>query len=60
MQAGPFDEGEHPTYALWVHDVLLVHKGLGLMQTEPLGVVGPEGAAEEVDTEAVKRLSETR
>ena len=26
------------SFALWVHDVLLVHKGLGLMNASPLGV----------------------
>jgi hypothetical protein len=26
------------SFALWIHDVLMVHKGLGLMNTSPLGV----------------------
>ncbi len=46
------------SYALWVHDVLLVHKGLGLMQMMPLGVAGAEGPIESADPEEVKRLGE--
>jgi hypothetical protein len=46
------------SFALWVHDVLLVHKGLGLMNTSPLGVAGLEGSGEGVDPEEVKRLGE--
>ena len=46
------------SFALWVHDVLMVHKGLGLMNTSPLGVAGSEGSAEDVDPEEVKRLGE--
>jgi hypothetical protein len=46
------------SYALWVHDVLLVHKGLGMMQTIPLGVVGAEGSVESADPEKVKRMGE--
>ena len=45
-------------YAHWVHDVLLVHKGLGLMPTTPLGVKGIEGTPTGADTEQVKRLGE--
>jgi hypothetical protein len=46
------------SFALWVHDVLMVHKGLGLMNTSPLGVAGSEGSAKDVDPEEVKRLGE--
>jgi hypothetical protein len=46
------------SFALWVHDVLLVHKGLGLMSTSPLGVAAVEASAEGVDPEEVKRLGE--
>ena len=46
------------SFALWVHDVLLVHKGLGLAQTIPLGVAGSEGSAQGEDLEEVKRLGE--
>lgn len=46
------------SFALWVHDVLLVHKGLGLMQTMPLGVAGLEGSVESADPEGAKRLGE--
>ena len=46
------------SFALWVHDVLLVHKGLGLMSTFPLGVEAPEGSAESADPEEVKRLGD--
>ena len=46
------------SFALWVHDVLLVHKGLGLMSTFPLGVEAPEGSAESADPEELKRLGE--
>jgi len=45
-------------YALWVHDVLLVHKGLGLLQTVPLGVAGVEGPAEIAPPQEVKGLGE--
>ncbi len=45
-------------YALWVHDVLLVHKGLGLMPTTPVGVVGLEGSLSDANPEQVKRLGE--
>lgn len=45
------------SFAMWVHDVLMVHKGLGLMNTSPLGVAGAEGSAD-VDPEEVKRLGE--
>ena len=46
------------SFALWVHDVLMVHKGLGLMNTCSLGVAGSEGSAKDVDPEEVKRLGE--
>jgi hypothetical protein len=46
-------------YAHWVHDVLLVHKGLGLMPTTPVGVMGLEGSPSDADPEQVKRLGES-
>ena len=46
------------SFAVWVHDVLLVHKGLGLISTFPLGVEAPKGAVESADPEEVKRLGE--
>ena len=45
-----------PAYALWVHDVLLVNKGLALVRTLPIGVEAPQRAAESADPEEVKRL----
>jgi hypothetical protein len=30
-------------FAVWIHDVLLVHKGLGLMRVIPLAVAAGEG-----------------
>jgi hypothetical protein len=36
------------SYAEWVHDVLLVRKGLGLMQTRPLPVAAGEGEPDDV------------
>lgn len=35
-------------YAVWVHDVLLVHKGLGLIRTVPLPVAAGEGEPDDV------------
>jgi hypothetical protein len=46
------------SFALWVHDVLMVHKGLGLMSTSPLGVAAVEGPAQRADPREVKRLGE--
>jgi hypothetical protein len=36
------------SYAEWVHDVLLVRKGLGLMSTRPLAVAAGEGEPDDV------------
>ncbi len=46
------------SFALWVHDVLMVHKGLGLVNVSPLGVAAVEGPAQTADSEEVKRLGE--
>lgn len=45
-------------YARWVHDVLLVHKGLALIHTIPLGVVDVIGHPEKAGDENVKRMGE--
>jgi hypothetical protein len=45
-----FDEKWKPMtfYALWVHDVLVVQKGLGLMRAYPLPVAAAEGEPDDV------------
>lgn len=45
-------------YAIWVHDVLIVHKGLGLVPTSPVGVKGLVGAPTDANPELVKRLGD--
>ena len=45
-------------YALWVHDVLLVRKGLGLVPTTPIGVAAMEGRGQKADPEEVKGLGD--
>lgn len=45
-------------YAGWVHDVLLVHKGLALIQTIPLGAAEAIGQPETASGEQVKRMGE--
>lgn len=35
-------------FAVWVHDVLLVHKGLGLIRVIPLAVAAGEGQPDDV------------
>jgi hypothetical protein len=46
-------------YALWVHDVLLVHDGLGLRTNTPVGVVSLEGPVDASGADGVKRLGES-
>jgi hypothetical protein len=45
-------------YARWVHDVLLVNKGLALVRTLPLPIAAAEGPVEEADPHEVKRLGD--
>ena len=45
-------------YAQWVHDVLIVRKGLGLMQTIPYGINSVEGPVQDADPEEVKGLGD--
>jgi hypothetical protein len=45
LESGSFhglSEKGSPTFCVWVHDVLLVHKGLGLITTMPVPVEGAE------------------
>jgi hypothetical protein len=37
-----FSEKQASVYCVWVHDVLLVHKGLGLVSTVPVPVAAAE------------------
>ena len=45
-------------YAQWVHDVLIVRSGIGLMQTIPYGVNTMEGPVQDADPEEVKGLGD--
>ena len=45
-------------YAQWVHDVLIVRTGLGLMLTIPYGISAVEGPAQDADPGEVKGLGE--
>ena len=47
-----------PIAALWVHDVLLVHKGLPLVRTLPVPVAEAVGTAQAADPGEIKRLGE--
>ncbi|MFC2037569.1 hypothetical protein ACFLYD_06350 [Chloroflexota bacterium] len=47
-----------PISALWVHDVLLVHKGLALVRTIPLPVAEAVGTVQEANPSEIKRLGE--
>ena len=47
-----------PIAALWVHDVLLVHKGLPLVRNLPLPVAEAVGTAQAADPGEIKRLGE--
>ncbi len=61
-EAGPDAEKEpkwsRTGYAQWVHDVLIVRQGLGLMQTIPYGISGVEGPAQDGNPEVIKGLGE--
>jgi hypothetical protein len=46
------------SYALWVHDVLLVHKGLGLVPTTAIGMAAMESSGQSADPEEVKGLGD--
>jgi hypothetical protein len=43
-------------YARWVHDVLLVHKGLALVRTLPLPIAAAERPVEKADPQEIKRV----
>jgi hypothetical protein len=63
LNSGSFDGlGESwppmPAYARWVHDVLLVNKGLALVRTQPLPIAAAEGRIEEADPEEIKRMGD--
>jgi hypothetical protein len=45
-------------YAYWVHQVLLVHKGLGLRASDPLPVAALEGPLDVATIEDAKRLGD--
>lgn len=47
-----------PIAALWVHDVLLVHKGLALVRTLPVPVAETVGTAQAANSSEIKRLGE--
>lgn len=47
-----------PVAALWIHDVLLVHKGLALVRTIPLPVAEAVGTVQEASPSEIKRLGE--
>ncbi len=45
-------------YAQWVHDVLIVRSGIGMMQSTPYGISGVASGAQDADPEEVKGLGE--
>ena len=45
-------------YAQWVHDVLIVRSGMGLMQSTPYGISGVASGEQDADPEEVKGLGE--
>jgi hypothetical protein len=45
-------------YAQWVHDVLIVRTGMGLMQSTPYGIHGVETAEQDADPHEVKGLGD--
>ena len=45
-------------YAQWVHDVLIVRSGIGLMQSTPYGISGVASREQDADPEEVKGLGE--
>ena len=46
------------SYAQWIHDVLIVRKGLGLMLTVPYGIKGVDVSPQDADPEKVKGLGD--
>lgn len=46
------------SYACWVHDVLLFHKGIALIRTIPLGVTEMSAPPESAADEEVKRMGD--
>jgi len=46
------------SYAQWVHDVLILRKGPGLMLTIPYGIKDVEGSPQDADLEEVKGLGD--
>ena len=46
------------SYAQWVHDVLILRKGPGLMLTIPYGIKGVEGSPQDADPDEVKKLGD--
>ena len=46
------------SYAQWVHDVLIVRKGPGLMLTVPYGIKSVEGSPQDADPDEVKKLGD--
>lgn len=50
--------GPLPSYAHWVHDVLVAKSGLGLVRTAALPVAGVASAAHAVEPSEAKRLGE--
>jgi len=46
-------------YATWVHDVLLINKGLALIRTMPLPIAAGEGIARDADPSKVKRMGDS-
>ena len=45
-------------YAQWVHDVLIVRTGMGMMQSTPYGISGVETAEKDADPDEVKGLGD--
>lgn len=45
-------------YAQWVHDVLIVRTGAGLMQSTPYGISGVASPEQDADPEEVKGLGD--
>jgi hypothetical protein len=45
-------------YAQWVHDVLIVRTGIGLMQSTPYGISGLETPEKDADPKEVKGLGD--
>ena len=45
-------------YAQWVHDVLIVRSGMGMMKSTPYGISGVESPEQDADPKEVKGLGE--